>query len=332
MSQRDKVWKDLRNDVYATQSEASLCNGVVFPVLNHYGWNVFNVQEVIPQYGVGGGKVDYCLKVGQKPIAFIEAKQASEDLRVHQEQLLRYSFEEGVNIAILTNGWLWWFYLPLTEGISEQRKFLTIDIKKQADDTIDEHFRTFLAKTALVNGNALEAARTVHSSWARKTAIREALPTAWLSLIEEQHERKNTITPDNKVADMNDIIEIRESGSEKSVKCVRVYGLGESWDDQHIIHFSAITDLLGVNEPTTGRYFWNEPPAIQLKEIEESPALFNIVEKWVGVLNPDETKDGYPLPDDVLAVYNQGVGHNTVQDAEICPETLESNFLDLVSR
>ncbi|TDI93301.1 MAG: hypothetical protein E2O77_03220 [Caldithrix sp.] len=57
--------------------------------------------------------MDYCLRVNQKKPVFIEVKRATEDLERHEKQLLEYSFEYGVDIAILTNGLTWWFYLPL---------------------------------------------------------------------------------------------------------------------------------------------------------------------------------------------------------------------------
>ncbi len=182
----EKIWKDIRKDVYVPQGELALCQGVILPVLQYYGWDVFNTKEVVPQFDVGGGKVDYCLKAGQKNAVFIEVKRFSEDLRVHQEQLLNYAFQEGVPMAILTNGQVWWFYLPLTEGSWEQRKFLTVDIIQQNDLKIEEHFTNFLQKEAIIKGAALDKARTMHSSRTRKKAIQVALPQAWQNLIDDQ--------------------------------------------------------------------------------------------------------------------------------------------------
>lgn len=183
-----KIWKDIRKDVYVSQGELALCQGVILPVLQYYGWDVFNTKEVVPQFDVGGGKVDYCLKTGQKNAVFIEVKRFSEELRVHQEQLLNYAFQEGVPTAILTNGQVWWFYLPLTEGSWEQRKFLTVDIIQQNDQKIDEHFTNFLQKEAIIKGTALDKATTMHSSRTREKAIQVALPQAWRNLIDDQDE------------------------------------------------------------------------------------------------------------------------------------------------
>ena len=62
---------------------------------------------------------------------FIEVKRARVNLEDHQQQLLEYCFQEGVRLAVLTNGRTWWLYLPLQAGSWEQRRFLTIDLESQ---------------------------------------------------------------------------------------------------------------------------------------------------------------------------------------------------------
>jgi len=57
--------------------------------------------------------------LGSQNKAFIEVEQTGTDLEQHQEQLLNYSFQEGVKLASLTNGVAWRFYLPLHEGSGE---------------------------------------------------------------------------------------------------------------------------------------------------------------------------------------------------------------------
>jgi len=44
---------------------------------------------------------------------FLEVKRAGEDLNneKHEDQLLEYSFRQGVELAVLTNGMTWWLYL-----------------------------------------------------------------------------------------------------------------------------------------------------------------------------------------------------------------------------
>jgi len=81
-------------------------------------------------------------------------KRINEDLEKHQEQLLEYAFRHGVKIAVLTNGLVWWLYLPLFQGSWEQRKFIALDIQQQELTTVAEHFVAFLGRAAVASGEA----------------------------------------------------------------------------------------------------------------------------------------------------------------------------------
>ena len=73
--------------------EEATKQGAVLPILNQLGWDCFNVQEVVPEFSVGTGRIDYCLRINQKNSVFIEVKRTTEDLERHEKQLLDYSFE-----------------------------------------------------------------------------------------------------------------------------------------------------------------------------------------------------------------------------------------------
>ena len=111
--------------------EAATQQAVVTRLLSLLGWDIFNIDEVTPEYSIGEGRVDYSLRIGNVNKVFIEVKKIGEELEKHQEQLLEYSYKQGVRLSILTNGVTWWFYLPWQEGSWEQRKFYSIDILQQ---------------------------------------------------------------------------------------------------------------------------------------------------------------------------------------------------------
>jgi predicted type IV restriction endonuclease len=123
-----RVRSDGRVDTY---DEASTKQTVILPMLSALGWNIFDIDEVCPEYSVHGGSVDYALRCRRGAKVFVEVKKPHEDLSNHQEQLLNYAFKQGVPEAVLTNGITWWLYLPLREGSWEQRKFYTIEIRDQ---------------------------------------------------------------------------------------------------------------------------------------------------------------------------------------------------------
>lgn len=173
-----------RNRTLFTRTEEATKQGVVLPLLGRLGWNRDNIAEVEPEYSAGKGRVDYCLRQGDIARVFVEVKKLDEPLDKHQEQLLRYAFEEGVKIAALTDGMRWWLYLPTQEGSWEQRRFFTIDLEGQSPSDVAMHLRTFLEKQAVLNGAAEQAARKIHASRAKDRQIRDAIPLAWREICE----------------------------------------------------------------------------------------------------------------------------------------------------
>ena len=165
--------------------EASIKAAIVLRLLSLLGWNPFDINQVRPEYTVESKRVDFSLRINDMNKAFIEVKRPNESLEPHQEQLLGYSFKEGVKIAILTNGITWWFYLPLNEGSWEQRRFFTADLMEQQPESIAERFIALLSKDNIVTGNAVKNAEDLYQSRQRKTILRDALPKAWHKLISD---------------------------------------------------------------------------------------------------------------------------------------------------
>lgn len=168
--------------------EASTKQAVILPILSNLCWNPFNIDEVHPEYSVKGRKVDYSLRYGNINKVFIEVKKVGEDLEKHQEQLLVYSFQEGVKLAVLTNGITWWFYLPLHEGSWEQRKFYSIEIYDQDTEDIVLKFIDFLSKENVISGEAIKNAENIFKSRQKINLIKGTLPRALDKLIKEQDE------------------------------------------------------------------------------------------------------------------------------------------------
>ena len=169
--------------------EEATRQGAVLPVLAYLGWNTYNIREVIPEFSVGTGRVDYCLAIGEKKSVFLEVKRMTDDLEKHERQLLEYAFTEGIDIAVLTNGLVWWLYLPLSSGNWQQRKFFAIDIRQQEPEKAVQHFKDFLSREAIVKGTALAHARSAQASREKENLIRQTMPKAWQQLFDEPDER-----------------------------------------------------------------------------------------------------------------------------------------------
>lgn len=165
--------------------EANVKQGVILPVLNALEWNPFNTNEVRPEYPVPGGNVDYALRIDGRNKVFLEAKRPSEELRAqkNQEQLLNYSFKEGVQLAVLTNGLEWLLYLPLQEGSWEQRWFTTIDLRNEDASQTESRLTEFLLKENVYSDAAVDKAKSQLAGLRATRKIQETLPNAWTELI-----------------------------------------------------------------------------------------------------------------------------------------------------
>lgn len=175
---------DIRgNKSFLTTDEASIKMGVVLRLLRVLGWDPFDTREITPEYIVGGRRVDFALRVLDTNRVFVEVKRPREDLESHQEQLLSYSFAEGVRLAVLTNGITWWFYLPLSEGSWEQRRFYSVDILEQESADVAKRLEEFLSKSRIVSGEAIRAAEHIYRGRQKTSIIRDAIPKAWNKLL-----------------------------------------------------------------------------------------------------------------------------------------------------
>lgn len=182
------------NDLKSTKGnhsydEQATKQGIILKILSILGWDVFDVNEVYPEYVLKSQRVDYSLRIDKRNKVFIEAKRFSEELESHQEQLLKYSFQVGVSLAILTNGQGWWFYLPLMKDASwEERKFYTIDLFRQEPTQVADKFIDLLSKDNISSGEAIKNAEATHEDQKKRDVIKKTLPKAWNKIISELEE------------------------------------------------------------------------------------------------------------------------------------------------
>ena len=179
------------------EDEAKTSQSVILPILKYLGWEIFDSNEVCPQFSIKSKKVDFtvkkvdfALRYQDQNKVFIEVKKVGVDLETgyHQTQLLDYSFLEGVELAVLTNGISWWLYLPLRIGGWEQRKFYTIELIDQNPKDIAQKFTDFLSKEKVVSGKALEKAKKLFNSNQKELLIKQNLPRAWNKILGESNE------------------------------------------------------------------------------------------------------------------------------------------------
>ena len=169
----------------SSQSEQATREIVVNRIIENLGWDTLNPDEVAREHSVLGGKVDYCLR-GPKPkrdLVLIEVKRVDTDLSEHQEQLLRYAFDAGAPLAVLTDGLLWWLYLPMADTSWEQRRFFSINFREQGATEAAPAIYRFLNRHGVIDGTCQEEAQREFQDQERDRRVRAALQEAWQRML-----------------------------------------------------------------------------------------------------------------------------------------------------
>lgn len=180
----EKVKEALRRGDYT--SEPAVSQYVVLPMLEELGWPNREPGVVIPEYKVGGRRVDYALcHPAKRPSVFIEVKRVGFAEGADQ-QLFEYAFHVGVPMAILTDGQEWSFYLPAEQGAYHERRVYKVDLLERTTEEAIGRLIRYLDYDRTCSGEALKAARADYQNVARDREMGDTLPKAWTSLLEEQ--------------------------------------------------------------------------------------------------------------------------------------------------
>ena len=174
-------------------NEATTQQYVILPILRALGWDDANLasMEVLPEYKVGNGNVDYALKVGQKPQLFVECKKWNEPLEKHENQIANYAFNAGAPIGVLTNGKIWCFYFSWVEGKPvNERIFCEIDIGNRENAV--SNLETYLLRSNVTSDRAKRNAQKALKEKG-KTNTSEISPTVPNPNLVKAREKKPSI-------------------------------------------------------------------------------------------------------------------------------------------
>lgn len=103
------------------ETEEATKNALIMPFLQSLGYDVFNPEEVVPEFtaDVGvkrGEKVDYAIFVNGAPSILIECKKLGASLSPeHSSQLFRYYATTAARFGVLTDGVIYRFFADLVE-------------------------------------------------------------------------------------------------------------------------------------------------------------------------------------------------------------------------
>ena len=174
-------------------NESATCMALVQPILKELGWDIADTNQVAPQYPTGGGGlVDYSLNIpNSNRRIYIEAKPQSKNLNDKDvEQVVKYAMQDTTKIVTLTNGIVWWMYLPFYAKHDDvklpEKRFVELNIKKDSIEKLINEFKTFLSFDALVDGTKVERyAMEVLEARREINELTKKFPEIWQNLLKE---------------------------------------------------------------------------------------------------------------------------------------------------
>lgn len=182
----DEIGAGLETGQYG--NEAAVSQGIVLRLLDALAWPRYNTQVIIPEYSVGGRRVDFALcHPPSKPIVFIEVKQVG-NIEGAEQQLFEYAFHEGVPIAILTDGRVWRFFHPTAQGDYRERQVCELNLSEGNGEESTKRLKRYLNYESICMGEAVEAIKADYEEVVQQRQVATRLPEAWSNLLEEADE------------------------------------------------------------------------------------------------------------------------------------------------
>lgn len=182
----ERIRERLQQNAYT--NEAAVSHGVVTPILNALGWDSADPEQLVPEFSILRGRVDFALfGLGHRPAVFIEVKQVGRAVD-GDRQLFEYAFHQGVQLCVLTDGREWSFYLPSGQGSYEDRRVYRLLLDDREPTECERILNRYLARDRVRDQRAFEDAQRDHRDAAGKREATAVLPRAWAELAAEANE------------------------------------------------------------------------------------------------------------------------------------------------
>lgn len=171
---------------YSALNEANTKSGIIVPILQELQWNVRSPFEVIREYTLDNGTVDYALKIFDETKVLIEVKKIGENLQIYEKQIKKYALNKSTYLFILSDGIRWQFYTWLEEGI-EIFKFHYLDIKTQETQFVANELINILSKENILSNKSYDYIRKIIQKDKYKFALYEEITKIWHKILDGPH-------------------------------------------------------------------------------------------------------------------------------------------------
>lgn len=165
------IQRNIQGGNFLNANEAAVSQSIILRILAVLSWPTHDPEIVFPEYPFEGGRVDFALCYPRShPEVLLEIKRIGK-LGGAELQLFQYAFHAGIQLAILTDGAEWHFYLPGEKGDYNERKLCVLNIASDSPDDIVSKFLRYLDYKATCLGETLYNAREDFKTSPRKSPV-----------------------------------------------------------------------------------------------------------------------------------------------------------------
>lgn len=180
IDQLESLAKNIEKQKDKMLTEEATKNAFVMPFIRALGYDVFNPDEVVPEFTADHGikkgeKVDYAIFMDDQPIILIECKKFGVNLNQKApSQLYRYYSVTDAKIGIVTDGSKYNFYTDLEEpNKMDDRPYMELDLLNLEKNMIPQLKK--ITKSAFDLDLALETATELKYTKAIRREVEELL-------------------------------------------------------------------------------------------------------------------------------------------------------------
>ena len=163
---------------------------VIAPLLEKLGWAVYG-DEVRFDYSLRRRrkeKVDVALGKEEALVAIINVLDQDTDADEFVEKSLSNATDLGVSICFLTNGLMWWLFLPQESGSSSDCIFKVLNLRQHSIEQLENDFTAFLARENYSHHQAINQARELLAAKRQDSTLDSAISRILVEMLQNPDE------------------------------------------------------------------------------------------------------------------------------------------------
>ena len=163
---------------------------VIAPLLEKLGWAIYG-DEVRFDYSLRRRrreKVDVALGKEEALVAIIGVLDQDADPEELVEKFLSNAVDLGVDICFLTNGLMWWLFLPKESGNSSERIFRVLNLRQHSIGQLENDFTAFLGRENYSHDQAINQARELLASKRQDSTLDSTISRILVEMLQNPDE------------------------------------------------------------------------------------------------------------------------------------------------